>query len=269
MKLFRLMHMSDLHFGTEVQSVVDAVFTSVRELRPHLIVVTGDITQRARKKQFVMAREFLDKLAPIPIISTPGNHDIPLFDLWTRLLNPYRGYQRYFKGSLSGLFSQDGIEILSLNSTHYLRHVQGEIALRDLENGLSQFKEKIRIVAFHHPMDCIQDIDVKNLLKNRVDVMKLFSQYKVDLVVGGHIHDPVTRTTLLRYPEVEKPFVLSVAGTTVSHRVRKKAPNSFNIYDFETDGALQINFKRYEFTGSCFESKSQQIFTRSFVHEWA
>lgn len=268
-KIFRLIHMSDLHFGTEVAPVVDAVVDSISQLSPQLIVVTGDITQRARKDQFLAARAFLDKLAPIPIISTPGNHDIPLFDLWTRFVNPYRGYLRYFKGSLSGLYAQDGVEVLSLNSTHCLRHVQGELSLEDLETGLSQFQEKLRIVAFHHPMDCIQDIDIENLLKNRTEAMKLFSQYKVDLVVGGHIHDPVTRTTLLRYPEVSKPFLVSVAGTTVSHRVRKKAPNSFNVYDFERDGHLYMNFQRYEFAGNRFECETQQTFTRSVQHDWA
>lgn len=269
MRPFRLIHMSDLHFGTEVDPVVDAVVKSVRALEPQLIVVTGDITQRARRNQFLAARSFLDKLAPIPIISTPGNHDIPLFNLWVRLLNPYRGYLRHFQGSLSGLFVQDGVEVLSLNSTHYLRHVQGELPLKDLEKGLSQFQDKLRIVAFHHPMDCIQDIDIENLLKNRDDAIKLFSQYKVDLVVGGHIHDPVTRTTMLRYPQVDKPFVLSVAGTTVSHRVRKKAPNSFNVYDFDREGSMHLHFRRFEFTGNGFESKTQQTFTRSGQHVWA
>lgn len=260
--------MSDLHFGTEVDSVVECVRARVKKLEPQLIVVTGDITQRARKEQFFAARKFLDQLAPIPIISTPGNHDIPLFDLWARFIHPYKGYTQYFKGSLSGFYSQDGAEVLSLNSTNYLRHVQGELDLDFLEQGLSQFKESIRVVAFHHPMDCIQDIDVVNLLINRSEAIKLFSQYRIDLVVGGHIHDPVTRCSHLRYPEVSKPFILSVAGTTVSHRIRKKAPNSFNVYDFEKDGLLSMHFRRFEFNGSDFESKTEQRFTRSVQNEW-
>lgn len=274
---FRLAHLSDLHFGADVPDVINAVANKIKDLAPDLIIVTGDITQRARREQFRAARRFLDQLLPISMISIPGNHDIPLFNIVARLFYPYWGYSRYFKGSLQGMHQQGGVEVLTLNSTHKFRHVQGQLDLDHLDNALSQFNKlcHVRVVAFHHPMDCLKSIDEKNLLLNAPDVVQLLDKYKVDLVVGGHIHDPVTRTTRHRYPHLDTPFLISVAGTTTSHRVRREAPNSFNIYDWEFNkesiSAAQMHFQRFEYVGAdnVFTCKTHQDFSRTESGEWS
>lgn len=275
-KSFRLAHLSDLHFGADVPEVSGAVAKKIRELKPDLILVTGDITQRARRLQFRAARRFLDELRPIPMISIPGNHDIPLFNVFARVFYPYWGYLRFFKGSLQGMHQQSGVEILTLNSTYKFRHIQGLLPLASLEKSLSAFNPtcQIRVVAFHHPMDCLKSIDEKNLLLNATEAIELFAKYKVDLVVGGHIHDPVTRTTRHRYPHLVRPFLLSVAGTTTSYRVRRNAPNSFNIYDWNTaDGPApaKMHFQRFEYLSDEkeFFCKTHQDFARTESGEWS
>lgn len=273
---FRLAHLSDLHFGADVPEVSHAVAEKIRTLKPDMILITGDITQRARRAQFRAARKFLDELRPIPMISIPGNHDIPLFNIAARLFYPYWGYTRFFKGSLQGMFQQSGVEILTLNSTYKFRHVQGQLPLDELEEALSQFNQAchVRVVAFHHPMDCLKSIDEKNLLLNALDAIHLFSKYKVDLIVGGHIHDPVTRSTRHRYPELTPAFIISVCGTTTSYRVRRNAPNSFNIYDWKkgvTEKEIAMHFQRFEFVkeDNSFYCKTHQDFARSESGEWS
>ncbi len=273
---FRLAHLSDLHFGADVPDVTSAVVDRIRELKPDMILITGDITQRARYHQFRAARKFLDQLRPTPMISIPGNHDIPLFNFVARLFYPYWGYTRFFKGSLHGMFQQSGVEILTLNSTHKLRHVQGSLRLDYLEESLSQFNKacRVRVVAFHHPMDCLKTIDEKNLLRNATQAMELFTRYKVDLIVGGHIHDPITRTTRHRYPQLPTASLISVAGTTTSYRTRRNAPNSFNIYDWKNspeNNTAGMHFQRYEYLSEekSFRLKTHQDFTRSESGDWS
>lgn len=79
-----LLQISDPHFGTEQPPVVEALAALARQQRPDLLVLSGDITQRARPAQFQAARSFMDRLGA-PLLAVPGNHDIPLFSLWTRL----------------------------------------------------------------------------------------------------------------------------------------------------------------------------------------
>ncbi|HVL55812.1 MAG TPA: metallophosphoesterase, partial [Burkholderiaceae bacterium] len=74
-----VLHLSDLHFGRLAEEVVGPLADAAARLRPDLIAVSGDLTQRARASQFRSARQFLD-LLPGPKIVVPGNHDVPLYD---------------------------------------------------------------------------------------------------------------------------------------------------------------------------------------------
>jgi predicted MPP superfamily phosphohydrolase len=94
-----LLQISDTHFGTEQGSVVEALGKLAHQQRPDVLVLSGDITQRARPAQFRAARAFADRLGA-PVLAIPGNHDIPLFDLWTRLRFPYARYIAAFGADL-------------------------------------------------------------------------------------------------------------------------------------------------------------------------
>ncbi|MBX3683141.1 MAG: metallophosphoesterase, partial [Thauera sp.] len=77
----RILHLSDPHFGTERDDAVAAVRTAAQRLVPDLVVLSGDITQRARDAQFAAAGRFMASLGDAPVLAVPGNHDIPLFNL--------------------------------------------------------------------------------------------------------------------------------------------------------------------------------------------
>jgi len=84
----RVLHLSDLHFGAHDEDLVEAVERKADELKPDLVVISGDFTQRARTEQFKDACAFLDRLreAGHEVLGVPGNHDVPLYDVLRRFL---------------------------------------------------------------------------------------------------------------------------------------------------------------------------------------
>ncbi len=248
MKQIRIAHLSDPHFGAINEGVVEGLLTTLNKLKPSLILLTGDITQRARRSQFRAAKVFTKSLLPTPIIALPGNHDIPLFNLPARILHPYRGFRRLFKDKVEKDYVLHEVRVTGLNSTSRWRHVQGDFNLERITHRLKapQVPTKIRIVAFHHPMDCAQHVDEKNLLRGRDEAMQIFAEQKIDLVLGGHIHDPFVNLSGQRYPHIQRSIILGVAGTCLSWRTRAAAPNSFNLIDVNLEDTPEIQFTRYD-----------------------
>lgn len=262
MNRVRLVHLSDPHFGTVTDEVQSALLATLADLAPSLILLTGDITQRARKGEFRQAREFVHRLAPVPVFAVPGNHDIPLWNLPLRLIAPYRRYSNFQK-VLERETLHQGIEILTLNSTSRWRHVQGAFRQSRLEKKLlSDRSAAIRLVAFHHPLDCAKPVDEKNLLRNAPEVARALASAQVDLVVGGHIHDPHVALSTARYPEAGRSMILSVAGTCLSWRTRKNAPNSFHLIELEAGPPGRIQITRFDQDGARFKPFAPEHFER-------
>lgn len=248
MSKVRIAQLSDPHFGTILPGVREGLLATLKELSLDLILLTGDITQRARKNQFIEAREFADACKPTPLICVPGNHDIPLFNVFVRLFDPYRGFRKFFKYYQEKDHFQGDVLITGLNSTSRWRHIQGAFNISRIDRRLREKARaaKVHIVAFHHPVDCAKSQDEKNLLCNRDETMDLLDKHNVDLVVGGHIHDPHVALSKTRYPSVKRNMILAVAGTCLSWRTRADAPNSFNLIEVETYDVPQISITRYD-----------------------
>lgn len=266
MSVLRIAHLSDPHFGTIHPNVEQGLVRTLRNLKPSLILLSGDITQRARASQFRAAKQFTHLLDPIPFIAVPGNHDIPLLNVFARLFHPYRGFKELFKDQLERDFRHGDVQVIGLNSTSRWRHVQGDFDHERLERRLAAAVTgaKVRIAVFHHPMDCPKPVDEKNLLRGREKVIALLDKYKVDLVMGGHIHDPLAALSDRRYPALSRKLVIAVAGTCTSWRTRKNAPNSFNLIDVNTGGDQpRLTISRHDIAKDCgFVPVSEASFVR-------
>jgi len=107
----RVVHISDLHFGRTDRQVVAALIRQTRELMADVFVVSGDLTQRARARQFHEARHFLDALDR-PTIVVPGNHDVPLENLFDRFFRPFAKYRKYITEDLSPTFHDEELAVL-------------------------------------------------------------------------------------------------------------------------------------------------------------
>lgn len=268
MTKLRIAHLSDPHFGTTETNKKAALRERLFDLSPDWVVFSGDITQRARRSQFEEARDFCGSLVPLDVLAVPGNHDIPLFNLFDRLARPYRGFERRFGFPVRDRRKKGPFELIACNSTDRFRHIQGEIGTVDLER-LRSFADEsvIRIAVFHQPLDCPKPQDEKNLLRFTAESVPLLQSAMIDLTLSGHIHDPLAVVSGNRYPRGRK-FVISVAGTCLSSRTRSFAPNSFHVVDLESEPSPTMAITRYDLLENEFDVRSVSRFARTPSGDW-
>ena len=223
-----LLQLSDPHFGTEQPAVMDALASLVQPLRPDLLVLSGDITQRAGRRQFQAARAFVDRLGA-PSLAIPGNHDIPLFNLGLRLWRPYARYREAFGEDLEPVHSTPGLLVLGVNTTRWWRHKNGAVSRQQVERVARRLARatpaQLRVVVVHQPVVVLRPGEAHNLLRGRAVALPRWASAGADLVLGGHIHLPYV--SLL--PGLPRPMWAVQAGTAVSWRVRDGVPNSVNL----------------------------------------
>jgi 3',5'-cyclic AMP phosphodiesterase CpdA len=228
-----VLQVSDTHFGTEQPVVVEALLRLVHAQRPDLVVLSGDITQRARRSQFRAAGVFVERLAVPTTLVLPGNHDIPLFNLVARLLTPYANYQRVFGTALEPEFASADLLVVGVNTTRPWRHKDGEVAVGQIARVCDRLQQahaaQLRLVVTHQPVHVIRPEDERNLLHGHREAVYAWASAGVDLILGGHIHLPYVRPLHERFSDLPRPVWVVQAGTAVSSRVRSGAPNSVNV----------------------------------------
>jgi len=223
-----LLQISDTHFGTEQAPVVEALVAFAVQQRPDLVVLSGDITQRARPAQFLAAKAFVDRLGA-PVLAIPGNHDIALFDLWSRLTRPYARYAKVFGSDLEPVHSAPDLLVLGVNTTRAWRHKNGEVSAPQIDRVAQRLAaahpQQLCVVVVHQPVAVTEVRDQANLLRGRAAATRVWSAAGADLVMGGHIHLPYT----LALPGLARRTWVVQAGTAVSSRTRPGVPNSVNV----------------------------------------
>ncbi len=231
-----LLQISDPHFGTEQPPVVEALATLARLQRPDLLVLSGDITQRARPAQFQAARAFTDRLGG-PVLAVPGNHDIPLFDLWARLRRPYARHIAAFGDDLEPVHSSHDLMVVCVNTTRAWRHKHGEVSGLQV-NRVARLlagagAAQLRVVVVHQPVAVTRAEDVPNLLRGHAAALHRWAAAGADLLMGGHIHLPY----VMSLHGLARPMWAVQAGTAVSSRLRKGVPNSVNLLRWGADSS--------------------------------
>ncbi len=223
-----VLHLSDTHFGTEQASVVEALVAWVRQQQPDLLLLSGDITQRARASQFDAAQAFLARLG-VPVLAVPGNHDLPLFDLWARLRHPYASFMAAFGSELEPVHASPDLLVLGVNTTRAGRHRHGEVSDQQIERvarALAQARPgQLRLVLVHQPVAVTQPHDAPNRLRGHAAALPRWAEAGADLILGGHIHLPYVQAI----HGLARPLWAVQAGTAVSSRVRTGVPNSVNL----------------------------------------
>jgi predicted phosphodiesterase len=223
-----VLQISDTHFGTEQPPVVEALVRLAIEQQPDVVLLSGDITQRARPAQFRAARAFVDRLGA-KVMAVPGNHDIPLFDLWARAICPYARYIAAFGTELEPVHASADLLIIGVNTTRAWRHKHGEVDSAQIARVAEVLGRasptQLRVVMVHQPVAVIRREDRSNLLRGHAAALQAWSAAGADLVVGGHIHLPY----MLPVEGRERRLWVLQAGTAVSARIRSGTANSIHI----------------------------------------
>lgn len=228
----RLLHVSDTHFGTEQPAVVEALVRLAQAARPELVVLSGDLTQRARRRQFDAARDFLGRLGA-PVLAVPGNHDVPLFNVVARAFAPYAGWRRVMGRSLAPQHESAALLVLGVKTTRRWRHVNGEISRGQIAGVARRLQSahpgQLRIVVLHQPAAAARPEDERHRPRGIEAAVAAWSAAGADLILGGHIHLPYVR----ELADGPRPVWAVQAGTAVSTRIRDGIPNSVNLLHWQ------------------------------------
>jgi 3',5'-cyclic AMP phosphodiesterase CpdA len=258
-----VLQVSDPHFGTERAPVVEALVALARQQQPRLVVLSGDITQRARRQQFRAARAFADRLEA-PVLTIPGNHDIPLFALHDRLLRPYAHFKAAFGADLEPVHHSADLLVVAVNTTRPYRHIHGEVSPTQVERVAAQLARatasQLRVVVVHQPIDVMRAQDAHNRLRGHLLAQQRWAAAGADLVMGGHIHLPY----VMPLPGLARPLWAVQAGTAVSSRVRNGVPNSVNLLRWGQGApARQCIIERWDHSAAdgCFQCASTVAIT--------
>ena len=220
----QILHISDVHFGPPHRCVVsEGVLALIADRRPDLVVISGDLTQRAKPEQFDEARAFVDRIE-VPTLVVPGNHDVPMYRFWERLLDPFGAYRRHYASELEPTFEDDELVLVGVNTAFHWTIKDGRVTragLRRLDELLSAAPSgKAKIVVAHHQLIPPPRFDTQRVLTNAHRMVELLTHHGVELVLSGHLHQSWIGTTEAYYPSGSRPVLLVHSGTSTSSRGR-------------------------------------------------
>lgn len=246
----KLIHLSDLHFGTESDALLNGLVEAIQKIGGDLLVISGDFTQIGSDQEFRTAREFMDRLA-MPSFCVPGNHDVPHYNLWQRLTHPFRKYRRHIIPNLNPHIENQDLVMLGLNSARgVLPHwnwANGALSGTQCDQVREFFKpdeDRWKICVFHHPIHKVQTAPLDVTVFGGKRMTKLLLQQEVDLVLTGHVH----HASLTTIGNDHHHTVYLSASTALSSRIRDQE-NGFNVITLlESEMVIDI----YKFNGREF-----------------
>ena len=231
--MMRLFHVSDVHFGAEDSAAIAWFGQVVKAEQPDAIIMTGDLTMRAKSSEFVAASKWLESLER-PVTVEVGNHDLPYFNLWARFVTPYRRYVA-LERMIEKPLDIKGVSIVPLKTTARFQWradwSKGYVSTRALQESLmlaeAAPKDGLVFVACHHPL---VEADTRTTSRTRrgSQALSALARAGVDAVLTGHVHDPFDISR-----EVEGRTIRLIGAGTLSERVRATPP-SFN--EIRVDG---------------------------------
>ena len=193
-RVFTILHGSDLHFGRPHAPAAARDFLALaHSVSPDLIALSGDFTQRAKNREYEAAAEYLKRLPRVPLVVTPGNHDVPLYRLWERAAAPFRNYRRWIADELESEHDVDGTVVVALNTTTPDRSiVNGKVTDEQLERAAAAFARArdggLRALVVHHALVGAPGGDRIAALPRARRIVRRLTEMGVELVMFGHLH---------------------------------------------------------------------------------
>lgn len=240
----RLFHISDIHFGLEDRRALDWVAQCIAREKPDAVAITGDLTMRARHREFNAACHWIMAL-DVPVTVEVGNHDLPYFNLIERFTDPYRRF-RAIETVLEREIDLPDIAIVPLKTTaraqlrlNWSKGNVGAAALRHTLAAIDALPAGTRaVVTCHHPL-VEAGTRGKALTRGGNNALAELAKRNVLAVLSGHVHDAFD----LIHPTKNGPVRMIGAGT-LSQRVRSTPP-SFNELTLH-EGQITVRVRNLE-----------------------
>lgn len=239
---------SDLHFGRHHINVAEDLLASVSRNAPDLVAISGDFTQRARHAEFAEAQRFLGRI-PQPKLLVPGNHDVPLYNVFDRFLAPFAKYDRYIAtaGQPAGFYCDGELAVLGLNTARRLTRKNGRVSLDQIAQIGRVFRETpqgvFKVLVTHHPLAIPSGETPLQLAGRSRLALAAIADVGVHLLLSGH-HHRVLSGDLTEIGGEDSVLILH-AGTAISTRIRGLEGNSYNLIDIAGE---QVSVRVMEWT---------------------
>lgn len=269
----RLVHISDLHFGAIHEGMEAHLRTAILKANPAVVVISGDLTMRGRRPEFVEARAFLDSL-PLPLLVVPGNHDVQgSWRFWQRFLTPFRNYRELIGADLEPVWRSPGIIVAGLNSARaagwHLDWSRGRLSRKQMARLKALYQqtdpEALHVLVVHHPPAAPPHGTARHLLGRLREFTDAVQEAGVDLVLSGHFHMSYAQVLPLPGGGVPGTCVLSSVSTATSYRL-KGEPNGFHVID---GNARTLSIEDWAWTGTSYQKRRDWNFTSgSPAHTW-
>lgn len=266
-----VVHVSDLHFGRVDPGLLDPLRAAVAQAGPDVVVVSGDLTQRARSRQFRDAAAFLRTL-PHPQVVVPGNHDVPLYDVLRRFAAPLDRFREHIEADPFPTFIDAEIAVVGVNTARSFTFKDGRInrgQVAEVERRFAGLPEDVtRIVVTHHPFDLADGHRRQRDLVGRAAMaMEAFAAARVDVFLSGHLHHSLASSTAARYRIDGFSALVIQAGTTTSTRTHTDG-NAFNVLRIGGRG-LDLETWAWEPGQAAFVARKPRRFAYRHGSGWA
>jgi 3',5'-cyclic AMP phosphodiesterase CpdA len=258
----RIAHLSDIHFGRNDPRIVSAAEAWLLAHRPDLVVVSGDLTQRARVGQFRDASAWLNRLraAGLQVLVIPGNHDIPLYDVFRRFARPLERYKRYISNDLCPFYEDASVAILGINTARSLTIKDGRINREQIRRIHACFADvpadKTRILVTHHPlfaMPIVEENELSEAVGRHEDAVAAVREAGIHIALAGHFHRTYAEAAQKMVENAGGALVIQ-AGTATSTRLRNAEPQSFNWLHVRRNDEIELQVVVWD--GASFQRAS-------------
>ncbi|WP_411820870.1 metallophosphoesterase [Hyphococcus formosus] len=260
-------HISDLHFGAASDYAVNALIDDLETSKPDIVVITGDLTQAGRRKEFEAAREFLGALSAKKLI-VPGNHDLPVINLWSRFITPYNRFERFLSGMINPVYTDEMLTIAGLNTARRaaldVNWSYGRISRTQIINAADYLdrapSQNIKVIAAHHPFTKGPGRAGSRIVGRGREAMTAFADKGLDIALTGHVHHSSAKL----YEIENRKLVMIQAGTATSVRTRQEPPAYNDIFASASGLTVQTRFLQ----GNKFTGGAENRFIRDKSGDW-